>query len=69
MPVPQKYVEDGLKLADGMRVFDTAVSEMTREELIACLALAAAGLRLRDERDRDRDTSVVSAFRRMCAGP
>lgn len=69
MSIPSEYLAAGTKLAEGMRVFGASVAEMTKEELIACLALASEGLRRRDERERERDTHFVSALRRTCGGP
>lgn len=68
MSIPAEYLAEGTKLAEGMRVFGAPVTEMTKEELIACLALASVGLRRRDEREREHDTHLVRALRQTFGG-
>lgn len=38
MKLPGKFVEDGLKLAEGCRLFGLSFDELTRDELIAAAA-------------------------------
>lgn len=59
MALPQKYVEDGLKLSEGMRLFGEPVTTLTRDELVACVAQFADALRERNEQDRQRARSAL----------
>lgn len=61
MPIPLKYVEDGLKLADGMRLFGEPVKMLTRDELIACVAQFANSQRERNAQDRQRAMDILAS--------
>ena len=40
MKLPTNYVSVGLELSKGMTMFGIDVSELTRDELLACVAMA-----------------------------
>lgn len=36
--LPEEYFKEGLKLADGCSMFWTPITELSKDELLACLA-------------------------------